>query len=114
MSEDTRGTASEAQRSAQGAATIAVVGNLLSLRRARHWSAEVVAERMRTLGYSWHQNTVSKLENGYRASISVDEFVALAAIFEVAPEKLLNGIPTSPTIDERLSRLEAAVFGGQA
>ena len=114
MTEDTREGNSEAQRRSQGDATRVVTENLLALRRTRHWSAEVVAARMTGYGISWHQNTVSKLENGHRASISVDELVGLAAIFEVAPEKLLSGVSIAATTDERLSRLEAAVFGGGA
>jgi len=108
MTEDTR--QGDRERGVQGPITQTVVENLSALRRARHWTGFEVAERMTKLGTPWNHQIVSKLERGSRVAVTVDELVTLAALFEVTPEKLLGEVAVTTT-DERLSRLEAAVFG---
>jgi transcriptional regulator with XRE-family HTH domain len=62
---------------------------------------------MDLLGHPWHQTTVAKLEGGKRP-IRVDEAVALADIFGVDLEQLVQ-LRRSPSDRVRLS-LEAALF----
>jgi hypothetical protein len=48
-----------------------------------------LAERLRQVGLDWDRNIVANLENGRRASLGVDELLALALVLEVAPVHLL-------------------------
>lgn len=64
------------------------------LRKSRGWAAERLANEMRTVGIPWDRSIVANLEAGRRATLSVDEFIALAFVLDVAPVHLL--IPTQP------------------
>ena len=44
---------------------------------------------MTEAGFRWDRFTVQNLENGRRASVTVDEFLALAYVLSVAPVHLL-------------------------
>ena len=59
------------------------------LRRRRGWSAAQLGEAMSGQGIPWDRSIVANLENGRRASVSVDEWLALAYVLEVPPISLL-------------------------
>ncbi|MFI6068223.1 helix-turn-helix transcriptional regulator [Micromonospora sp. NPDC051227] len=58
------------------------------LRKRRGWSAQRLAEEMTAVGVPWERQVVTKLENGQRQSVSLDEAVALAYVLDVAPVHL--------------------------
>ena len=66
-----------------------VTTNIGNFRRISRLSQRVVAERMRTLGFTWHQQTVGQCENG-RRQITVAELFALALVFGVTVDDLLR------------------------
>jgi transcriptional regulator with XRE-family HTH domain len=66
-----------------------VARRMRELREKRRLSGARLAERMREAGIPWQRDTVANLENGRRASVGVDELLALAAVLEVAPTHLL-------------------------
>lgn len=46
---------------------------------------------MTGLGFSWSRLVVTKLELGRRETVSVDEAIALAALFGLPPMTLIEG-----------------------
>lgn len=70
-------------------------------RTERGWSQADLAERMRAVGFSWHQTTVSRVE-GRTQTISLNEAIALAAMFGLAldgsapPQRSYEPKPGSP------------------
>lgn len=60
---------------------------LRDLRASRHWSQEQLAELS-----GLNLRTIQRLESG--AKISTESLRALAAVFEVPPDRLLSGAPT--------------------
>lgn len=60
-----------------------------TLRKGRGWSAELLAEKMSGVGIPWSRVVVAKLETGRRPGVSVEEFLALAYVLEVAPVHLV-------------------------
>lgn len=65
-------------------------GRMRSLRGARGWTAQRLADEMTTAGIDWNRGVVTKLETGRRENITVDELVALAALFGVSPMELIG------------------------
>jgi transcriptional regulator with XRE-family HTH domain len=61
-------------------------------RRARNWSQEDLAERLRQHGFEMHQTTVAKIERGTRP-LRVSEAAAIATIFRVPPLAVFLGPP---------------------
>jgi transcriptional regulator with XRE-family HTH domain len=61
-------------------------------RRARNWSQEDVADKLRMQGFDMHQTTVAKIERGTRP-LRVAEAAAIAAIFRVPPLAVFLGPP---------------------
>jgi transcriptional regulator with XRE-family HTH domain len=59
------------------------------LREARGLTAARLAERMTEEGVKWDRSVVANLENGRRASVTVEELFALAYVLEVAPVHLV-------------------------
>lgn len=116
MTDDTREGNSEAQRSVQRPITARIVERMRIGRQLRRWSAAELAERMTTAGIHWKRNVVADLENGFRKDITADELVALAFVFNVPVTGFLSDGPREPSEDteDRLRRLEAAVFGAKA
>lgn len=55
------------------------------LRNERGWSAKQLAERLKGLGIPWDRDIVANFENGRRASISLEETLALAYALDIAP-----------------------------
>ena len=70
--------------------TAVIAANMKRLRRSREWTAEQLGAQMHKHGVAWNRQIVAKLEIGRRASVSVDELLALAAVFGVEPMKLLQ------------------------
>lgn len=66
-----------------------VVERVKELRKRRGWSAQKLAEEMAGVGVPWERMVVTKLENGRRASLTVEELLALAYVLDVAPLHLL-------------------------
>jgi transcriptional regulator with XRE-family HTH domain len=66
-----------------------VARRMRELRRRRELSAAQLAERMREVGIPWKREVVANLETGRRASVGVDELLALAVVLQVAPVHLL-------------------------
>lgn len=61
--------------------------NVQLLRRSLIGSQDALAERMAQ--YGWVRSTVAKIELGQR-KVTVDELVALAALFDVSVDALLS------------------------
>jgi transcriptional regulator with XRE-family HTH domain len=74
--------------------TAVVAARMLALRTKRGWSAAELARRMQAAGIPWERVVVTKLETGRRASVSVAELLALAAVLNCPPVMLM-------TADER-------------
>lgn len=72
------------------------------LRRARDWSQTDLAKRMQDLGFAFHQNTVSRIESGAQ-SVTLNEAAALAMIFGVSADELLQPDQS----EDELNRLSA-------
>lgn len=66
-----------------------MIKRIKELRQRHGWSAERLAEEMKRVGFPWGRQTVTKLENDSRASISVQEMFALAYVLDVAPVHLV-------------------------
>jgi transcriptional regulator with XRE-family HTH domain len=62
-----------------------------TLRKGRFTAAQL-AEQMAAAGFRWDRFTVQNLENGRRATLSVEELLALAFVLDVAPIHLM--VPT--------------------
>jgi transcriptional regulator with XRE-family HTH domain len=61
-------------------------------RRARNWSQDDLAHRLRSRGFDMHQTTVAKIERGTRP-LRVAEAAAIAFIFRVPPLAVFMGPP---------------------
>jgi transcriptional regulator with XRE-family HTH domain len=60
------------------------------LRVDRGLSAQRLADELNKVGIPWERMVVTKLENGRRASVSVEELWALAYVLDVAPIDLVQ------------------------
>lgn len=76
------------------------------LRRQRGWSGEKLAARVE----GWTTGNVGKLETGRRERLSVDELIAVAAAFGVAPSDLLPDF-APVTAEAQLNAALAAIHG---
>ena len=87
------------------------------VRRRRGMTAQQLAAAMTDLGVKWDRATVAKLETGYRQSISLDEWLTLAYVLNVAPVHLLVPLEDdvaysiSPEITDTSQRVRAWVAG---
>jgi transcriptional regulator with XRE-family HTH domain len=61
---------------------VATGARVREMRQANRYSQAGLADAMRGHGFSWHQNTVFRVETG-RRRLSLEEGAALAAIFTV-------------------------------
>lgn len=59
------------------------------LRKGQGFSAQTLAERMADLGIPWKREVVANLETGRRATVGVDELLALAIVLDVPHTTLL-------------------------
>ncbi len=81
--------------------TEVVAGRVRELRKRKGWSGARLAGELALVGLPWDRSIVANLENGRRASVSVEELLALAYVLDVAPVHLLvpveNDVPYRPT-----------------
>jgi len=63
---------------------------MYAVRKKRGWSAAELARRMKAVGIPWERIVVTKLETGRRASVSVDELLALSAVLNCPPVMLMT------------------------
>lgn len=75
--------------------TDAVAYRVRQLRERRGLTAQGLAELMNEQGIAWQRSTVAKLENGNRENVSLQEWLALAVVLNVAPMHLL--VPPWPS-----------------
>ena len=66
-----------------------IAARMRELRTRHGWSAQRLAEEMAKAGIPWDRSIVANIENGRRASISVDEMLALSYVLSVAPVHLI-------------------------
>lgn len=59
------------------------------LRARKEWTATQLGNALTANGVPWDRFTVKALENGKRKNVTVIEFLALAAVLDVAPVHLL-------------------------
>ncbi|MCZ4096126.1 helix-turn-helix domain-containing protein [Streptomyces sp. H39-C1] len=72
-----------------------VAHNLKIMRKAARLSQDDVAERMRRLGFKFHQTQIAKIENGTR-SIQFDEVVGLAKALNLPAEYFMTQAVADP------------------
>jgi transcriptional regulator with XRE-family HTH domain len=70
--------------------TEVVAARMKALRKKRNLTAAGLAERMKAEGVPWERIVVTKLETGRRASVSVDELLALAKVLNCPLVMLLT------------------------
>lgn len=75
------------------AVTEHIAGRVRALRGAARLSGPALAVAMNDRGIPWNRSTVAKLETGRRESVAVQELLALAAVFGIAPADLLPDRP---------------------
>jgi transcriptional regulator with XRE-family HTH domain len=77
-----------------GEVTVHVGTHVRALRTARKWSRERLAQQLAALGCPINQNSIWKLEQvPPTRTITADELVALAMVFETTPHQLLGWPP---------------------
>lgn len=69
--------------------SIVIAVQVRRLRDERGWSARELGERMAAEGATWDRSVVANLESGRRRSVSVEEWLTLARVLDVAPIHLL-------------------------
>jgi transcriptional regulator with XRE-family HTH domain len=62
---------------------------LQRLRKARGWSQDEVAKRMKVYGYTWNQTMISKIESGTRP-LRVNELADFADLFGALVSQLIT------------------------
>lgn len=72
-----------------------VAHNLKVMRKAARLSQDDVAERMRRLGFKFHQTQIAKIENGTR-SIQFDEVIGLAKALNLPAEYFMTQAVANP------------------
>jgi transcriptional regulator with XRE-family HTH domain len=72
-----------------GAAGNNVRRNVRRLREERLWGYRDVSERLSKMGRTIHTDQLSAIDTGERR-VDVDDLVALAAVFGLGPEELLQ------------------------
>lgn len=66
-----------------------IAARMKELRKSRGWSAAHLASEMKKVGIPWDRSIVASFELGRRASVTVEEFFALAYVLSVAPVHLM-------------------------
>lgn len=66
-----------------------IAARVKELRKKRGWSGAHLAEELARAGVAWDRSIVANFENGRRATVSVEEMLALAYVFSVAPVHLM-------------------------
>ncbi len=60
------------------------------LREDRGWSQEQLAAEMASLGFRWSRMTVTEVEGRRQRSVSIEELLGLAHVFDVGLRRLLR------------------------
>ncbi|MET9128613.1 helix-turn-helix domain-containing protein [Streptomyces antibioticus] len=76
--------------------TSVVRGKVKELRRRKGLTAAELGERLAELGVPWNRGIVTNFELGRRPAVSVQELLALAHVFDVAPASLLVPLDSEP------------------
>lgn len=96
MPKTTRGRTREEER--------IVAQRILDERERRRWSRERLAAAMADAGCPLHASAIYKIENADPPRrITLNEFLAFAAVFEMDPAELL--LPPTPPDDRRVNEL---------
>jgi hypothetical protein len=69
--------------------TQVIAARTRAIRKSRGWSANRLATEMAKAGVAWDRSIQANLENDRRASVSVEEWLALAFVLDVPPIHLL-------------------------
>jgi transcriptional regulator with XRE-family HTH domain len=85
------------KRTGSNAMSVKVGQRMRLLRQARGWSAEQLARNLTASGYEISRVSVSSLECGIRSHVTVDEAVAIAAVFGMTVAALLDEGPACTT-----------------
>jgi transcriptional regulator with XRE-family HTH domain len=109
--------------------TAVVAARMHKLRTKRGLSADKLASRMRAAGIPWERVVVTKLETGRRASVSVAELFALAAVLNCPPVMLMTADerdqadyepgrvvlndPVTPTVTSDMGHVRAWIRGAE-
>jgi len=94
-----------------------VAARVRELRQKRDWTAQQLAEEMTNAGMPWNRGVVTKLENGRRDSVSIEELLTLAWVFDVPPLVLLlpddpgSPVEITPTVSARAERAYRWLMG---
>lgn len=80
---------SDATRRPLGTAGNNLRRNLRRLREERLWGYTDVTKRLSKMGHTIHTDQLSAIDAGER-HVDVDDLVALAAVFDLSPEELLQ------------------------
>lgn len=98
--------------------TATIAKRVREVRARRGWTAEDLAEKLAEQGVNWERSTVAKLENGKRQNVTLTEWLALAAVLNVAPVHLLlpieegeDAYQVTPTRVERVEQVRGWVRG---
>jgi transcriptional regulator with XRE-family HTH domain len=76
---------------------LVITQQMRELRRAREWSAQRLGDEMTAAGVPWDRAIIANLESGRRRTITIDEWLTLAAVLGVAPLHLL--VPVDDAAD---------------
>lgn len=77
--------------------TEAIAARVRKLREQQGMSAQRLGERLQEVGLPWNRSVVANLESGRRPNVSVEEWLALAYVLQVAPLNLLLPIDDEMT-----------------
>lgn len=69
------------------------------LRKARGWSADKLAQEMTNAGIPWERMVVTKLENGRRAAVTVEEWLTLGYVLDVPPPMLFLDLAAGTPVE---------------
>lgn len=66
-----------------------IASRVRELRQKRGWSAKHLADELQKVGLAWDRSIVANFEHRRRETVSVEELLALAYVFSVAPLNLM-------------------------
>lgn len=78
--------------SPQSPETRALARRVRKLRDTHGWTSQQLANRLTALGLETTRGMVTALETGVRKSMTVDELLALARVFDISVTELLDGV----------------------
>lgn len=75
-----------------------IARRIKELRARRGWTAEKLGNELTRHGAKFDRFTISNLESGKRQNVTVDELMAMAVVFDVAPVNLLVPLDDAPYV----------------